>query len=242
MLATLERDDGAEEGEKEGDVVRAEAHGLAGVASRAIGAISTARRHFDESERLFSRAASRESDLTLSLALAATLEDRAELELDARAPDSARIALRRAVSLTEAAGASVRGETWLALADCELRCGAPEAACDALERALGDDDDPELALDPHDRAVALELRGAALLARGEPEQLAAADASFAASETAFRAASDLPGTARALLGRAHVAERRGDVVALGAHAAALRALPLDGAERERIEAELTSIE
>ena len=196
--------------------LRAEAHGLCAVAARALGLHVEARAHAQTACDLLEPPASDED----RSALAAILEDAAEIEIASRSYAAARRCLERAVALRGELGEAVVAETWLALAEVAQREGdwarAMDAASRALAAATGDDD-------LESQALALELRGDVLVARAGSTRPAADEAYSLAGEQ-WAALGDPTAAGRCLLGRARLAEQREDVAALRAHVDRLRAL------------------
>lgn len=194
----------------------AEAEGLAAIALRALGRPGDARAR---SDRALAHASAALDALgsapEVSSIYADLLEDRAELELAARAPALAREHLRRALGLRESGACA---ETWLALAEAEQRAGDPDAAAAALREAL---DRARSEGDVGSEALALEMEGDVALDRAAP---ADADEAYARAERAWRALGDTDAVARCLVGRARAAERRDDPAAFEAIARQLDTL------------------
>lgn len=187
-----------------GDVIRAEAMGLAAVAARALGRLHEARAWSDRALEHWKTGAADGASVHAQL-----LEDRAELELSARAPASAAAFLRRAIALCdEHALDAPSAQTWLALAEAEQACGrdadAGIALAQAESRAAAEDDEES-------RALAMEMRGDLELAAADAD---AAARTYEAAEQRWRALRDPDGIERCLVGRARAAERRDDVDAI----------------------------
>lgn len=199
----------------------AEAMGLASIAARALGRAADAR---DWSDRAIASMESlRGAGACEALLLASLLEDRAELELAARAPGSAAALLRRAIALRAQHGEEADAESWLALAEAEHRAGALEEALRALDRA---EPRAEADGDRESAALALEMRGDVAL---DGADAALASRAYAAAESAWAGFGDRAGVVRCLVGLARAAERRDDVDGIEAICARLDEL----GERER---------
>ena len=198
--------------------LRAEAHGLCAVAARALGLHVEARAHAQAACDLLEPPASDED----RSALAAILEDAAEIEIASRSYAAARRCLERAVALRGELGEAVVADTWLALAEVAQHEGdwsrAMDAAARALAAATGDDD-------LESQALALELRGDILAARAGSTR-PAADEAYALAGEQWAALGDPTAAGRCLLGRARLAEQSDDAAALGAHVARLRTLEI----------------
>lgn len=202
----------------------ASALGLCAVARRDRGELAVARELFLEARGSLAGSADPEE----RQALAAILEDEAELELELRAPDSARSRLREALAIHESLGHAIEAETFLALAEAELQAGSAAEALAVLERALLADGEAE------DHALAHELRGDALLA-DDPDR---ARAAYEEALRSFAALGDGEGIARAHLALARSDEQRDDAEGIASRGRAIAALAIDPALREEALAEI----